>query len=108
MPDLDWVEQVQTVDAIDREVVRAIEDNPGWKLLHVGMGSGGQTTLTYGWPWQGTVEIADVTATYTKVKEVLYFALAEARDGAVAERALNSGTIAAQADRLMQSGLIRA
>lgn len=108
MPELDWVEQVQTVDATDNTVVQALDANPGWKLLAVGVGMGGQTTLTYGWPWRGTVEIAVRVATYTKVKEVLYLALAEARDGAVAERALNSGSIAAQADALMKAGLIRA
>lgn len=47
---LTWVERVQTVDAID-PVVEAIQQNPGWRLLHVGTGAGGQTTLTYGWPW---------------------------------------------------------
>lgn len=47
--DLTWVEQTMTVDAED-PAKRAIEDNPGWRLLHVGMGKGGQTTLTYGWP----------------------------------------------------------
>jgi hypothetical protein len=50
--DFSWVEETQTVDAID-PAVKAIDDNPGWKLLHVGTGSGGQTTLTYGWPWRG-------------------------------------------------------
>jgi hypothetical protein len=49
--DLSWVEQTQTVDATDRTVVQAIEANPGWRLLHVGTGNGGQTTLTYGWPY---------------------------------------------------------
>lgn len=47
---LTWVEQTITVDAID-PAKDAIEANPGWRLLHVGTGSGGQTTLTYGWPW---------------------------------------------------------
>lgn len=56
--DLLWVTQTQTVDAIERDVTRAMEANPGWRLLHVGMGSGGQTTLTYGWPWQPP-ELAD-------------------------------------------------
>lgn len=46
---LTWVEMVQTVDAIDSTVVEALNSNPGWHLLHVGTGSGGQTTLTYGW-----------------------------------------------------------
>lgn len=49
--DLTWVEQTMTVDAVDGSAVRAIEANPGWRLLHVGFGTGGQTTLTYGWPW---------------------------------------------------------
>lgn len=49
--ELGWVEQTITLDAIDRTAVKATADNPGWKLLHVGMGDGGQTTLTYGWPW---------------------------------------------------------
>ena len=50
---LAWVEQTVTVDAIGDPAKAAIEGNPGWRLLHVGMGSGGQTTLTYGWPWGG-------------------------------------------------------
>lgn len=52
--DLTWVEQTMTIDAIDKTAKEATEANPGWRLLHVGMGSGGQTTLTYGWPWPGT------------------------------------------------------
>lgn len=58
MSDLTWVDRTMVIDAIDTART-AIEDNPGWRLLHVGMGSGGQTTLTYGWPWPGTPE--DVT-----------------------------------------------
>lgn len=50
---LAWVELTTTVDAIDRVVVAAIEANGGWRLLATGMGSSGQTTLTYGWPWPG-------------------------------------------------------
>lgn len=50
MGDLTWVEQTITVDAID-PATKAIEQNPGWRLLGVGVGSGGQTTLTFGWPW---------------------------------------------------------
>lgn len=49
--DLSWVTETKTVDAIEADVVTALDANPGWKLLHVGIGSGGQTTLTYGWPW---------------------------------------------------------
>ena len=51
---LDWVEQVKTVDACETTVVDAMDANPGWKLLGVGAGLGGQTTLTYGWPWPGS------------------------------------------------------
>ncbi len=50
---LTWVEETLTIDAID-PAVKAVDENPGWRLLAVGMGSGGQTTLTYGWPWPGT------------------------------------------------------
>ncbi len=53
---LAWVDQTETVDAEDKDVVRALEANDGWRLLHVGMGKGGQTTLTYGWPWPGSVD----------------------------------------------------
>lgn len=49
--DLTWVEQTEMVDAID-PVVRALEQNPGYRLIGTGTGSGGQTTLTYGWPWR--------------------------------------------------------
>jgi hypothetical protein len=45
-----WVEQTQTIDATD-PAIKAVEANPSWHLLHVGAGSDGQTTLTYGWPW---------------------------------------------------------
>lgn len=38
-----------TVDAVDTAKKKAIEDNPGWRLLHVGLGTSGQTNLTYGW-----------------------------------------------------------
>lgn len=48
-PDLSWVQQIKTVDAIDKTPVEAMMENDGWHLLHVGMGSGGQTTLTFGW-----------------------------------------------------------
>ncbi len=51
-----WVTQTHTVDAIDRNVVCAMETNPGWRLIGVGVGSGGQTTLTFGWPWPGDDE----------------------------------------------------
>lgn len=54
MADLTWVEQTLTVDAIDTDAVRAIEANPGWRLIHTGNGAHYQTTLTYGWPWPGT------------------------------------------------------
>lgn len=50
-PGFTWVEQTVTLDAIDTVAVSAINDNPGWRLIAVGTGSGGQTTLTYGWPW---------------------------------------------------------
>lgn len=53
-PDLSWVTNTVTVDAVDKLVVATIEANPGWRLLHVGTGQGGQTTLTYGWPWPST------------------------------------------------------
>lgn len=48
--DYAWVERTMTLDAID-PAVKATDDNPGWRLLGVGVGSSGQTTLTYGWPW---------------------------------------------------------
>ena len=51
-----WVENTQTVDAIDKDVVQALESNPGWRLIGVGVGAGGQTTLTFGWPW-GTLTL---------------------------------------------------
>lgn len=54
--DLSWVQQTKTIDAID-PAVQAIEANSGWKLLAVGVGSGGQTTLTYGWPWEGDDDV---------------------------------------------------
>lgn len=47
---LTWVEFTQTFDAID-PAVKAIDANPGWRLLGVGVGAYGQTTLTYGWGW---------------------------------------------------------
>lgn len=50
-PDLTWVERVMTVDAIAHATVLAMDENPGWRLLGVGVGANGQTTLTYGWPW---------------------------------------------------------
>lgn len=50
--DLTWVKQVCTVDAIDKEPVRAFHANPAWQLIGVGVGEAGQTTLTYGWPWE--------------------------------------------------------
>lgn len=51
--DVSWVTDTKTVDAIETGVVAALNANRGWKLLHVGTGAGGQTTLTYGWPWEG-------------------------------------------------------
>jgi hypothetical protein len=51
LSDLSWVERTEVIDAIDTDARRALDANPGWRLLHVGSGSGGQTTLTYGWPW---------------------------------------------------------
>jgi hypothetical protein len=49
-PDLTWVERTQTVNAID-PAVKAIEENPGWRLIATGLGTSGQTMLTFGWPW---------------------------------------------------------
>jgi hypothetical protein len=51
MSDLTWVEQVQTVLAMDFAVVEAINENHGWRLIATGVDHRGQTTLTYGWPW---------------------------------------------------------
>lgn len=48
-PNLTQYTQIVTVDAIDRTAVDAMVANPGWTLLATGMGSGGQTTLTFGW-----------------------------------------------------------
>jgi hypothetical protein len=48
---LDWVRQVKTVDAIETVVVDAMMANCGWQLLAIGIGSAGQTTLTFGWGW---------------------------------------------------------
>lgn len=56
MSDLTWVDQTMVIDAID-PARKALDENPGWRLLHVGMGSGGQTTLTYGWPWPGNAAV---------------------------------------------------
>lgn len=53
-PDLSWVELIQTLDAIDVFPVEAALSTPGWRLLGVGVGSGGQTTLTFGWPYPGS------------------------------------------------------
>lgn len=61
--DYSWVEQVQTVDAIDYSVVEAINNNPGWHLIGVGTGSSGHTTLTYGWPWPENKILADLKMT---------------------------------------------
>jgi hypothetical protein len=47
-----WVTEIKTVDAIETSLVDALVGNPGWRLLHVGTGGGGQTTLTFGWPWE--------------------------------------------------------
>lgn len=41
--------EIKTVDAIDQTVVDAMVANDGWTFLHAGTGSGGQTTLTFGW-----------------------------------------------------------
>ena len=51
MSDLTWVQQTITVDAISEER-QAIESNDGWRLIATGIGAAGQTTLTYGWPWE--------------------------------------------------------
>ncbi len=47
--DLDWITMIDVLDADDKTVVNAKMHNPGWHLLHVGTGKGGQTTLTWGW-----------------------------------------------------------
>ena len=49
LTDLSWVTEIKTVDAIDTTPVNAMMENPSWHLIHTGMGSGGQTTLTFGW-----------------------------------------------------------
>jgi hypothetical protein len=51
-PDLSWVDQVQTVYALDSDAVNALNENAGWRLIATGVGPEGQTTLTYGWPWE--------------------------------------------------------
>lgn len=48
---LAWVTETKTVDAIDTDTVKALDGNPGWRLLSAGHGAYGQVTLTYGWPW---------------------------------------------------------
>jgi len=58
MDDLSWVTDIKTVDAIDTTVVKALNENPGWLLLHAGVGAHGQTTLTYAWP-RANGEVAD-------------------------------------------------
>lgn len=50
--DLTWVEQTQTVYP-DDPALRAIEANPGWRLIAAGDDAEGRTTLTFGWPWSG-------------------------------------------------------
>lgn len=47
--DLDWITMIDVLDADDKTAVDAKLNNPGWHLLHVGSGKGGQTTLTWGW-----------------------------------------------------------
>jgi hypothetical protein len=46
--------QIQTLDAVDTTAVDAMVANEGWELLHCGMGTSGQTTLTFGWPSRGS------------------------------------------------------
>ncbi len=53
---LSWVRQVDTLDADDKDAIAAKMNNPGWQLLHVGTGKGGQTTMTFGWPWDAQFE----------------------------------------------------
>lgn len=57
--DLTWVEQTTTVEAIDTVAVRALESNPGWRLIATGNGPNYQTMLTYGWPWPGATKEDD-------------------------------------------------
>ncbi len=45
----EWVREIKTVDADDTVVVNAMTANSGWHLLHVGVGSAGQTRLTFAW-----------------------------------------------------------
>ena len=51
-----WVQQLKTIDATDTEPANAMMENPGWRLLAIGSGAGGQTTLTFGWPWRDNDE----------------------------------------------------
>ncbi len=53
---LSWVRQVDTLDADDKVAIAAKFNNHGLQLLHVGSGKGGQTTLTFGWGWDGQFE----------------------------------------------------
>lgn len=46
-----WVTEIKTVDAIDTQPVNAMCANPGWLLLHAGIGAAGQTVLTFAWPY---------------------------------------------------------
>lgn len=49
--DLTWVQKIVTVDAIDQDTVEATTNNGDWRLIAVGQGAHGQTTLTFGWPY---------------------------------------------------------
>lgn len=51
--DYSWVTHISTVEAEDKEAVEAHLSHTGWLLLHAAMGKGGQTVLTFAWPYPG-------------------------------------------------------